>query len=980
MKPTTLNATFALVSLALLGLFLRATLTIQDVLSPQGCRMSRMWPSYLLQTEFNTSWTPLARRYRLFLYREKEQYVTYWQPPNVGDGLPVLFIPGNAGSHAQVRSIASSAARQYFDSPGVVSKEFKEKSAIKPLDFFAVDFNEDLSAFHGPTMESEIEYTSKAIDYILTLYPSGTHILLMGHSMGGIIAASLLPSAHISAIITMSTPHTLPPARFDARIDGLYDHTLQMLRTDKETPIVSICGGATDMMIPSESCVLPSPESEGIFRRTVFSSALEGAWTGVGHREMVWCHQVRWRVARAALELGHPEAQVDVGRKGKVLDSWLRDGHLLPPSIQDQGITETLNFHEGINRWDIPPVGRRLALSQPKDAKTTLLPVPRGKMGKRNMRFVLYVSKGGIRGVAPQVRSSMEVSVYHCVPSPNGGDQQEGFVYPSCRGLKPFSLKLVPLPKAEKPFPVPGEGADESEGVVVYEATLEVDAESPVDSWIAVKVDTPDRTGWVVGGFDEEKVIVNDISTFGLILQRSAEVFVLASFAPRYHFPGLASNALLVHRISRIKGTLPLPNPICASASLMPPLLEHTSSPSETHYFPIRDSTNVLLHTHGAAPFIESDPNNGVEFTIYTTERPECVRGDKLVIRIDWTATLGRWTNRYFTTVLAWSIGIVLLVMFESLKMLDVQGSVPSVGQSIARFTRTTFPKLVAILFVVSFVPLPEWYLVGNQGLILFTPLTPILLVLSLGLVSVVWGVLNIILYPLEKLARLRTSSSREQVTYVQRGTVLSMLLIFVVIFLFVPWQVAYLGCWLIQLYTCAQLVHHRPEGLSSAPDSTAIPLLRRDEDEPEEPPVLHRPSTNREESLHLLLLMTWLLPLAAPVLVVWVRTLATAGITTPFSGDHDFFNVAPFLILVDFASWNHGTLFERQSFERYCSVRWTLAGVSSLAFVLGSRKPYLIFDWTKVAMGLIVLVRIGPRYVGRPGWSPTRTTKYTSS
>jgi hypothetical protein len=141
------------------------------------------------------------------------------------------------------------------------------------------------------------------------------------------------------------------------------------------------------------------------------------------------------------------------------------------------------------------------------------------------------------------------------------------------------------------------------------------------------------------------------------------------------------------------------------------------------------------------------------------------------------------------------------------------------------------------------------------------------------------------------------------------------MLLIFVVIFLFVPWQVAYLGCWLIQLYTCAQLDHRRPEGLSSAQDSTAIPLLRRDEDEPEEHPVLQRPSTNREESLHLLLLMTWLLPLAAPVLVVWVRTLATAGITTPFSGDHDFFNVAPFLILVDFASWNHGTLFERQRY-----------------------------------------------------------------
>jgi hypothetical protein len=29
-------------------------------------------------------------------------------------GLPVLFIPGNAGSYSQVRSIASSASRQFY--------------------------------------------------------------------------------------------------------------------------------------------------------------------------------------------------------------------------------------------------------------------------------------------------------------------------------------------------------------------------------------------------------------------------------------------------------------------------------------------------------------------------------------------------------------------------------------------------------------------------------------------------------------------------------------------------------------------------------------------------------------------------------------------------------------------------------------------------------------------------------------------------
>lgn len=41
------------------------------LVSPQGCQMSWMSPRYILQAEFNATWTPLARRYTLWLYREK---------------------------------------------------------------------------------------------------------------------------------------------------------------------------------------------------------------------------------------------------------------------------------------------------------------------------------------------------------------------------------------------------------------------------------------------------------------------------------------------------------------------------------------------------------------------------------------------------------------------------------------------------------------------------------------------------------------------------------------------------------------------------------------------------------------------------------------------------------------------------------------------------------------------------------------------
>ena len=48
----------------------QASIQTPDQLSPQGCRMSYMSPSYILQSGFNASWTSLSGRYSLWLYRE----------------------------------------------------------------------------------------------------------------------------------------------------------------------------------------------------------------------------------------------------------------------------------------------------------------------------------------------------------------------------------------------------------------------------------------------------------------------------------------------------------------------------------------------------------------------------------------------------------------------------------------------------------------------------------------------------------------------------------------------------------------------------------------------------------------------------------------------------------------------------------------------------------------------------------------------
>lgn len=80
----------------------------------QRCRMSRMWPSYV---PYNPP-TPsgLDRKYRLFLYREA--YPGRPKEADKPEGRPALFIPGNAGSFGQVRSIASSAHHLFASGQG----------------------------------------------------------------------------------------------------------------------------------------------------------------------------------------------------------------------------------------------------------------------------------------------------------------------------------------------------------------------------------------------------------------------------------------------------------------------------------------------------------------------------------------------------------------------------------------------------------------------------------------------------------------------------------------------------------------------------------------------------------------------------------------------------------------------------------------------------------------------------------------------
>ncbi|KAG2349889.1 PGAP1-domain-containing protein [Suillus weaverae] len=654
-------------------------------------------------------------------------------------GVPVLFIPGNAGSSHQVRSIASSAARQYFSSPFVISGDFTGRG-IQSLDFFAVEFNEDLSAFHGPTIESQIEYSAAAMRYILSHYPPNTQVIVMGHSMGGIVGTALLPSDDISALITMSTPHTLPPARFDARIDEIYSRNAESLANDP-TPVVSICGGATDMMIPSESCILPDPgdvnPGSAIYRRTVFTSALEGTWTGVGHREMVWCHQVRWRVARVALELGGANSNVDMA---VILDTWLSgDGRLLPPATG-------IDIPEAAT-YEALPESMNLVLRKPTGSRTYLLPIPRA----------LDDTNASVPPVAPQHLTKLRASPYFCVGRVTSPTTQRSSESASCIPLEPSTLKLLPGPIPGKPFPVPDEGSDESEGLVLFEATVPRIPSDVEDAWIGVHVSADGEDGWVFGAFDETQTFQSDIGVFDIVaggaklsLQPTEQSLVRRHIT----FPKLFSNALMVYTLTP-KSVRPTVS--CAhSLSLFPPLLVHKSHPAETHYYRLEHEKSVALHTHASAPYIplsRFSPSYSSELWIYSAGT-DCEDVNNFTLSIDWWASIGRIATRYPTTLMSWGVGVVALLMFQAWCE-SGKGSMPSVSQSLVAFICHLLPKLLAASFIVALLPLSPDHYLGTRGEPFLGFLAPVLLIVATGLVCVSWWLMLLLMWPLKFFTRL---------------------------------------------------------------------------------------------------------------------------------------------------------------------------------------------------------------------------------
>jgi GPI inositol-deacylase len=723
-RPLTLITT--LIALLSIGAIVHSALNLQ--LDPKGCGMSFMTPTYIKMDGFDSEYSRFASKYGLYLYREEG--VDQYNPAtgNLGlQGAPVLFIPGNAGSYKQVRSVSSEASRYWKGKSRDREEDLHGKRAF---DFFTLNFNEDLSAFHGQTLIDQAEYVNEAIAYILSLYhdtvrgrkgnmngslPDPSSVILIGHSMGGIVARTVLVTSKyqtgsVNTVITMSTPHARPPVAFDADIVSLYDMIndywrMSYLSSDEgfnplaQTTLISIAGGGLDTTVPSDYTSVGSivPETHGF---TVFTSGIPDIWTGMDHLAITWADQMRKVLVKAMFDI------VDVRRPGQTVSRAERmqafRKHLLTGLEADaeKNLIESDVIHNvllTLGRTETEKGGsvaiRRLGAQD--EPSTRLLPIPiTSKHGQTGFSLLTNraMDEYGSFGDELEVLfcSTFPLSTGSANAMPIQIDQSNGDSSATRLACKRPTGDAIKLPASTRT----SQNAFDQRTPFTF---LQYDARDLQDFQLVVIIDksTEISSDWILAEFTDTSASItkSDASLLRLLLRGdSFELPSKRAMVNEIKVPALHSSLLAYKLKLRQHG--------CGDETeLFTPLVrQHIESPHhESKFFVNFKEGDVNLH--GIAPFMPpsldgSNPGlDGVAFQIWSD--PTCNSALEVSLHADLPGSFGKLSIRYRTIFAVFPLLVVAMTLRKQFRVYDNSGVFISFAEALDQSLRLPLPVLL---------------------------------------------------------------------------------------------------------------------------------------------------------------------------------------------------------------------------------------------------------------------------------------------
>ncbi|OJD25933.1 GPI inositol-deacylase [Blastomyces percursus] len=932
----TLSLTF-LSALALFGI-IHSYMTRQ--IDPQGCNTPRMMPTYIKLIGFDTEHTRFASKYGLYLYRERG--VDEYSEQDIGlRGVPVLFLPGNAGSYRQGRSLASEASL-YFQN---VIRHDQEKlnAGTRSLDFFMADFNEDMAAFHGQTLLDQAEYVNEALAYILSLYhdpkrpgrdqnlPDPSSVILIGHSMGGIVARTVLTMSNyqansVNTIITMSTPHARPPVSFDVDVVRTYKQINDYWREAYSqkwannnplwhVTLISIAGGGGDSIVPSDYTSLSSlvPETHGF---TVFTSTMPNVWTGMDHLSIAWCDSFRKVIIRSLFDLVDVRRSPQTKQRAErmsVFKKWYLTGMeaVSERTLPQKDLTTLLTLEDNTN--SILPQGQRLVLrsfGNRQLPKAHLLPVPpKGASGKK---FTLLTDQ---RLDHPGVNGKLEVLFCSVFPLRAGHSAAILSLNMDLSGGSAGSTRLACKNAVEDVIHLPASTRSSKfafDNVIPF-SYLQYNLEDLVEHQFVAVVDKAAKpsSGWLVAEFSDSsdaliqtKVGLGRLLGAGLNIRLPAERPMLTEVK----IPALHSS-LLAYKLRVGK------QPCGEHAELFTPLLrQYISEPHESKYFVNVKEADINLH--GVAPYMpphlrEQSVIRGISFQLWSD--PSCNASMELSLRVDVIGSMGKLAMRYRTVFAALPLLVIALVLRKQFQIYDKTGAFIPFSEALDLCLRFSLPLLFTILtFVATSLAtstsgmdnpekvLMDWRSNSTETVIDFTRndlllgsqdsffwfLIPLFGLISIGLCAAVNYVVVALIYSLSTIRRVLVSrrgyikhdDPRPAAIYPSlspRQRIINSAVLLCFVATVIPYQFAYIVACIVQLATCVQTLQYARETKSNS-------------------------QYNFYNYVHsIFILMLWILPVNVLVFAVWVHNLAVHW-WTPFASHHNVLSIMPFILLVE--------------------------------------------------------------------------------
>ncbi|CAN1188046.1 GPI inositol-deacylase [Linum perenne] len=325
-----------------------------------GCAMTYMYPTYIpISTTASGDAATSGGKYGLYLYHEGWKKIDFEEHIKQLSGVPVLFIPGNGGSFKQAMSLAAECERAYQGGP--LERTFHHEANLTPeeggvdmhladfqlpsqysskIDWFAVDLEGEHSAMDGQILDEHTEYVVYAIHRILDQYKhshdvrekegaasSGAlpkSVILVGHSMGGFVARAAiihprLRKSAVNTILTLSTPHQLPPVALQPSLGHYFACVNNEWRkgyevqTTQAAPfvsdpllsnviVVSISGAYNDYQVRTKLETLKGivPPTHGFM---ISSTGMRNVWLSMEHQAILWCNQLVIQVSHTLLSL-----------------------------------------------------------------------------------------------------------------------------------------------------------------------------------------------------------------------------------------------------------------------------------------------------------------------------------------------------------------------------------------------------------------------------------------------------------------------------------------------------------------------------------------------------------------------------------------------------------------------------------------------------------------------------------------------------